>query len=426
MSTEEKVSQWIRDAVSRGASDIHFEPDKGGKMRIRVRVDGLIKTVETGGDAQKILSRLKIMADLDVNEKNVPLDGRIKADKWVSGLTGIDLRMSSLPCMGGEKVVLRVVDNRKLNMKLEDLGFTRKMLNRYEPLVRSPHGLILHVGPTGSGKTTSLYAIVQTLKRGDINIQTAEDPVEYDVFGITQTPVDHEQGLSFPRVLRALLRQDPDVILVGEMRDSETAEIAVEAAMTGHLVLSTLHTNDAVGTVVRLLDMGVAPFCIAYALRCVISQRFVRRLCEKCKVKSQPDAASQKIMGSNRPIYKAKGCSACGKQGYKGRVPLFEFLPSSPALRKAVYGAVTPDGLNRVARANGLITLWEDGLDKVWSGVTGLSEVVRVVKGDEAMRKVQALQESATVPQPRQAAPGQPARRPPPGGPPRRPSARRR
>ncbi|MGE0713174.1 MAG: GspE/PulE family protein [Planctomycetota bacterium] len=384
MSIEDKVGQWIRDAFERGASDIHFEPDKGGKMRVRFRVDGQVRTVETSDDSAKIISRLKIMAELDVNEKAVPQDGRIKADKWVKGVSNLDLRMSTLPCMAGEKIVLRLIDNRKLNMQLEELGFTSKMLQRYKPLVTSPNGLILHVGPTGSGKTTSLYAVVQTLKKGDINIQTAEDPVEYDVFGITQTAVDHEQGLTFPRVLRALLRQDPDVILVGEIRDGETATIAVEAAMTGHLVLSTLHTNDAVGTVVRLLDMGVPPFCIAYALRCVVSQRFVRKLCDKCRRSAQPDAAAAKVMGSNRPIYAAQGCANCNKQGFKGRVPLFEFLPSSPALRRAVYGNVTPDALSSVARQNGLISLWEDGLDKVWQGLTALSEVVRVVKSDEA------------------------------------------
>jgi len=383
VSTEEKVSQWIRDAVSRGASDIHFEPDKGGKMRIRVRVDGLIKTVETGGDAQKILSRLKIMADLDVNEKNVPLDGRIKADKWVSGLTGIDLRMSSLPCMGGEKVVLRVVDNRKLNMKLEDLGFTRKMLNRYEPLVRSPHGLILHVGPTGSGKTTSLYAIVQTLKRGDINIQTAEDPVEYDVFGITQTPVDHEQGLSFPRVLRALLRQDPDVILVGEMRDSETAEIAVEAAMTGHLVLSTLHTNDAPSVVTRLVDLGIEPFLLSAVLEGVIAQRLVRKICQECKVQYTPEVEELMEIGlkpdmvAGRQFFYGQGCKKCNTTGYKGRQAIFEMFLGTPAVKEMIAANAKLNDLRRQARKDGMRVLREAGITAVYEGRTTIEEIVR-------------------------------------------------
>jgi type IV pilus assembly protein PilB len=413
VSVDQQVGQWIRTAFERGASDIHFEPDRGDKLRVRFRVDGIIKTVETSDCGPKIVARLKIMADLDVNEKFIPMDGRIKADRWIKGLSNLDLRMSTLPCMGGEKIVLRLIDNRKLTMSLDDLGFTPKMLSRYKPLVTSPNGLILHVGPTGSGKTTSLYAIVQTLKKGNINIQTAEDPVEYDVFGITQTKVDHEAGLTFPRVLRALLRQDPDLILVGEIRDSETAQIAVEAAMTGHLVLSTLHTNDAVGTVVRLLEMGVPPFCISYALKCIVSQRFVRRLCSSCRRSTAPDAATAKIMGSQRPIYKAKGCSACGKQGFQGRVPLFEFLPSSPALRRAVYGNVTPDGLAATARKNGLVSLWEDGLDKVWLGMTALSEVIRVVKGDQGrMRSRKKGQARPGKPMAR-SAPGRGAKRPP-------------
>ena len=383
MSVEEKVNQWISDAYERGASDVHFEPDRDDKVRVRFRVDGKLRQIETATGARAVFSRLKIMADLDVNEKNLPLDGRIRADRWIKNLGTLDLRMSTLPCMGGEKIVLRLIDRKKLGMTLDELGFSTKMLTRYKPLVERPHGLILHVGPTGSGKTTSLYSVVQTLKKsGDLNIQTAEDPVEYDVFGIVQTAVNHEAGLDYARVLRALLRQDPDVILIGEIRDSETTNIAVEAAMTGHLVLSTLHTNDAVGTVVRLLDMGVPPFCISYALSCVVSQRFVRKLCQKCRRSVAPDAATQRILGSNRPIYEAQGCADCRREGYKGRIPLFEFLPSTPALRRAVYGNVTPDSLAATAQGNGLVSLFEDGRDKIWLGQTSLKEVMSVTKGE--------------------------------------------
>ncbi len=418
MSIEGKVNKWIQDAFEKGASDIHFEPDKHEKIRVRMRIDGMLRTVETASDSKKILSRLKVMADLDVNEKVVPLDGRINFEKHSGTCAGLDLRMSTLPCMGGEKVVLRLIDNRKLGMQLPELGFTKKMLAAYEPLIHSPNGMVLHVGPTGSGKTTSLYAVIQTLKKKEINIQTAEDPVEYDVFGITQTAVSPEYGLTFPKVLRALLRQDPDVILVGEIRDSDTAEIAMEAAMTGHLVLSTLHTNDAVGTVVRLLDMGMAPFCIAYALRCVISQRFVRKLCERCRRTVQPPARVVQVTGSNRPIYQAQGCAACGKTGYKGRIPLFEFMPNSPALRKAVYGSVTPDGLAQIAAKNGLISLWDDGLDKVWTGETSLEEVLRVVKGMKSSKaKVRATAHQPGPPTGRPAPAGAPR---PASGPPRR------
>jgi len=388
VSIELKVNSWIQDAYSRGASDIHFEPDKDDKVRVRFRVDGKLKTIETAEGCRSVCSRLKVMAEMDLNEKNVPLDGRIRVDRWIKNLSTLDMRISTLPCLGGEKIVCRLIDRKKLGMTLDEIGFTPKMLARYRPLVSKPHGLILHVGPTGSGKTTSLYSIVQTLKKqGDLNIQTAEDPVEYDVFGITQSAVNPDQGLTFPLVLRALLRQDPDVILVGEIRDAETGTIAVEAAMTGHLVLSTLHTNDAVGTVVRLLDMGVPPFCIAYALSCVVSQRFVRRLCTKCRRSTAPNSAEARVLGSTRPIYKAKGCSECSREGYKGRIPLFEFLPSSPALRRAVYGNVTPDSLSATADANGLVTLFEDGRDKVWLGQTSLEEVMRLTQGKGAKKR---------------------------------------
>jgi type IV pilus assembly protein PilB len=387
LSVEGKINQWISQAFQQGASDLHFEPEKGDKVRVRMRLDGMLKSVDTTGTCKQIMSRLKVMADLDINEKGEPLDGRIDASKHVQGCAGLDIRVSTLPCMNGEKIVLRLIDSRRLTMKLEDLGFTKKMLGLYNPHVKSPHGLILHVGPTGSGKTTSLYAVVQTLKRGEINIQTVENPIEYAVFGITQTQVNLEQGFTFPKVLRALLRQDPDVILVGEIRDGPTAEIATEAAMTGHLVLSTLHTNDSVGTIVRLLDMGIAPFCIAYALRCVISQRFVRRLCTKCRRAVQPPERVIRVTGSRRQIYQAKGCAACGKSGYKGRVPLFEFLPNSPGLRQAVYETITPDGLADVAAKNGLVSMWEDGLDKVWTGDTSLEEVIRVAKGVKQKQK---------------------------------------
>ena len=416
MSIEQQVNDWIQDAYRQGASDLHFEPDKSDKVRVRMRIDGQLRSVDTVPNYRKIITRLRIMAELDLNEKDLPQDGRIDFDKFGKGCPGLDLRMSSLPCLGGDKVVLRLIDSKRLNLTLDQLGFSQRMLKVYQPLVDSPHGLILHVGPTGSGKTTSLYACLQTLKKRDINVQTVEDPVEFDVFGVTQTPVNLEQGLTFPKVLRALLRQDPDVILVGEIRDAATAEIATEAAMTGHLVLSTLHTNDAVGTVVRLRDMGIAPFCLAYALRCVVSQRFVRKLCDKCARTIQPPESVVRLTGTRRPIYQAKGCASCSRTGHKGRIPLFEFMPNSPALRTAVYGHVTPDSLAEVAAKNGLISLWDDGLDKVWQGLTSLEEVVRVVKG--ARDVIRMSPKKAPAPQ-QKAAPRQP---PPPSA--QRPRAR--
>ena len=403
MDVERMVNEWIREAWQRGASDLHFEPTRGDSLRVRRRVDGMLQQVQTVDGARRIFSRLKLMAHLDVNEKNACLDGRISYSEF-GGTSDLDLRLNTTPCMGGEKIVLRLIDNRRLNTSLEDLGFTPQMLASYRELTSSPHGLVLHVGPTGSGKTTSLYALMKTLNKSEANVQTVEDPVEYDLQGVTQTQVNTELGLTFPKVLRSLLRQDPDVIMVGEIRDEETAEIATEAAMTGHLVLSTLHTNDAVGTVVRLLDMGIAPFCIAYALRVVVSQRFVRRLCTKCRRKTAPTAQTLKLMGK-RPVYHAasQGCTSCHRTGYKGRVPLFELLPMTAALKKSVYEQLTPDELNAVARRNGLISLMKDGLDKVATGTTSLEEVLRVAKGVRDPRS-----KTGKLRRPPQGAPGRP------------------
>ena len=390
MSAESMVNTWIQGAWERNASDIHFEMVDGDRIRVRARVDGDMQHVDIMEGGRKVIARLKVMAGLDVNERSVPLDGRIRFNPQGFNAT-LDLRFSSTPCMSGEKIVLRLIDNRKLLGSLQDVGFTPKMLAAYEPLTTSPNGLLLHVGPTGSGKTTSLYAVLRQLNRSEVNIQTVEDPVEYDVQGITQTQTNTEAGLNFPRVLRAMLRQDPDVILVGEIRDSETAEISVEAAMTGHLVLSTLHTNDAVGTVIRLLDMGIAPYGLAYALRAVVSQRLARKLCKGCKRAETPPEHIVKITGSPRPVYEAKGCKGCKRQGTVGRVPIYEFLPVTPAFKQAIYKNPSPDNLQAVARANGLISLWQDGLDKVWTGLTSLEEVLRVVRG---VRDVKAYSES--------------------------------
>ncbi len=422
------VNQWIESAHERGASDIHFEPDKDDKVRVRMRVDGDLRTIEVVPDGRKVIARLKVMAGLDVNERGVPLDGRIKFSSSGGGRSGLDLRLSTNPCLGGEKVVLRLIDSSKLGMTLEDLGFTKAMLAAYKPLVASPTGLLLHVGPTGSGKTTSLYAVLNTINRPEINIQTVEDPVEYDVPGITQTQVNHEAGLTFPRVLRALLRQDPDVILVGEIRDHETGEIAVEAAMTGHLVLSTLHTNDAVGTVVRLVDMGIPPYAIAYALRSVISQRFARKLCERCRRSVQPPEPVIQMTGSNRPIYKAEGCKSCSRDGYDGRTPILEFLPMTEPLKRAIYGGATPDVLGEVAARTGMISLWDDGCAKMWAGLTSFEEVLRLTKGHRgaqtgaARRRAEHTARHAQGAPPPQAGPGarpvvRPAAARPPGAP---------
>ena len=390
MSTELVVDRWIQTAFERGASDIHVEPTGEEKIRVRLRLDGSLQLLETVSDAPKILARIKHMAGLDVNERAHPLDGRINVAS-IGGRHGLDIRVSVTPCIGGEKAVLRLIDNSRAGKKLEDMGMTPRMLQAYKNVIASPNGLILHVGPTGSGKTTSLYSAVQSINTNEINIQTVEDPVEFQLQGITQTQVNHELGLGFPQVLRALLRQDPNVLLVGEIRDTETAEIAVEAALTGHLVFSTLHTNDAVGSVVRLVDMGLAAYSLAYAIRGVVAQRFVRVICQACRKSFAPPEAFVKLTGvTDRPIFAGEGCKECRREGYSGRVPLFELMPMSLPLRKAIYAMAVPDELQVIAQKNGLISLMQDGVDKVFGGITTLEDMLRVVKGVMSLPKTQA------------------------------------
>jgi type II secretory ATPase GspE/PulE/Tfp pilus assembly ATPase PilB-like protein len=419
LSVELMVNQWISSAGERGASDVHFEPlDKDDRMRVRMRVDGELRGIETVSDGRKVIARLKVMAGLDVNERGVPQDGRIKFSSSGGGKGALDLRLSTVPCMGGEKAVLRLIDSSKLGLSLEDLGYSKRMLDLYRPHTQAPYGLILHVGPTGSGKTTSLYAVLTSLNRTEVNIQTVEDPVEYDVAGITQTQVSHDLGLTFPKVLRSLLRQDPNVILVGEIRDGETAEIALEASMTGHLVLSTLHANEAVGALIRLLDMGMTPYSIAYALRCVIAQRFARKLCDGCKKQVTPPEGLARVLGSTRPIFRGEGCKSCQRTGFAGRIPLYEFMPMSEPLKKAVYSDTTPDALQAVAQKGGMISMFEDGLEKVWGGLTSIEEVLRLTKGLRSQRGQSGVHRrpsaTGTAARPQVVAP--PAPRPAPGG----------
>jgi type II secretory ATPase GspE/PulE/Tfp pilus assembly ATPase PilB-like protein len=427
VSIELQVQGWIQSAVERGASDIHIEPEAEDRIRVRMRVDGQCHLHATITDAKRVLACVKVMATLDPNEHSKPLDGRIS---W-EGQNGrkVDLRLSTLPCLGGEKIVLRLIDNRRLDKGLPDLGFTKRMLALYEPLLGSPNGLFLHVGPTGSGKTTSLYAALRAMNKPELNVQTVEDPVEYHIGGITQTQVNYELGLDFPKVLRSLLRQDPNVILVGEIRDDETAEIAVEAAMTGHVVLSTLHTNDAVGSVARLLDMGIASYGIAYALRCVVSQRFAQRLCERCRRRLEPTDKLAALLGPGRACFEAsEGCREC-RGGFDGRIPLFEIMPGSAALRKAIHQNRAPDELQAIAMQNGMITMFQDGIEKVGAGLTTIEELFRLTKGLKATttpagapaRPAAPAKAPAAAPRP---AGARPAARPPgPRRPPTRPSA---
>jgi len=403
VSVELMVNQWIQQAAERRASDIHLEPTEDDRLRVRMRVDGDLRAVETVADGRKVMARLKVMAGLDVNERGMPLDGRVRVQTSSRG--PIDLRMSTTPCLGGEKAVLRLIDNSRLGKTLEELGYTKRMLAAYKPIVELPYGLLLHVGPTGSGKTTSLYAVLTTVNKPEKNIQTVEDPVEYDIPGVTQTQVNHDQGLTFPKVLRALLRQDPNVILIGEIRDDATAEIALEASMTGHLVLSTLHANEAVGAVVRLLDMGMTPYSIAYSLRSVIAQRFVKKLCTSCRKQVPQTDEMVRLTGSDRPVFEAEGCKDCNRSGFDGRQPLYEFLPMTAGMKKAIYQDTTPDHLQAVALKSGMISMFADGMEKAFAGVTTVEEVLRATKGVKASAGPAA---PAGPPRPRLAGPARP------------------
>ena len=323
------VNRLITDAISMGASDIHVEPYER-LLRVRYRIDGVLhEVVQPPIDKTKpIISRLKIMADLDIAEKRRPQDGRIRVRQ---NDRTIDIRVSTLPTDFGEKVVLRILDKSQLQLDLNKLGFEENDLRLFQRTVKLPYGMILVTGPTGSGKTTTLYAALNYINRPDINITTIEDPIEYNLPGINQTHVRTDIGVTFAAALRSILRQDPNVIMVGEIRDGETAEIAIRAALTGHLVFSTLHTNDAPSAITRLIDMGVEPFLVASSVKMILAQRLLRRLCDKCRkpVKPTLEEAEELILGKSisKEYYKPVGCPACNKFGYKGRMAVYEVLP---------------------------------------------------------------------------------------------------
>ncbi len=381
IDAEERINDWVLRAHSRGASDLHVEP-LSASLRVRARVDGDLSRVDEIGEVNTaaVLARLKIMARLDVNERRVPQDGRIHFRDFCNSpeAKGLDLRINISPCLFGEKAVLRLIDNRKLKFRLEDLGYAPDALERYRECIHRPHGLTLHVGPTGSGKTTSLYAALAEIDSPRRNLVTVEDPIEYTREGYCQTQVNPDVGLSFPVVLRALLRQDPDVIMIGEIRDLETADIACEAAMTGHRVFSTLHTNDALGTVARLKDMGVPDFQISTALQCVVSQRFVRKLCPNCRQLERVDDLEKKLRAQ---FYRAGGCRSCDMDGYTGRLAVMEVMSVDARVRQAIGKGERAKVLRRAARDAGMKTIYEDALMKAAKGLTSLAEVLRVTKG---------------------------------------------
>ncbi len=382
---EAPVVKLMNTLISRGvnerASDIHVEPGER-ELRIRFRIDGVLHEVMNtpGSIAKAMVSRLKIMADLNIAERRVPQDGRVSLK--VAGRP-VDLRVATLPSMHGEKVVIRILDKTDGIATLEELGYRDPGRSRYETSFQKPYGALLVTGPTGSGKTTTLYSTLAALNTPKVNIITVEDPVEYQLGGVTQVQVNRKAGLLFSTALKSILRSDPDIVLVGEIRDAETAKIAIEAALTGHLVLSTLHTNDAASSIGRLIDMGVEPYLVSSALDCVVGQRLARRLCDRCRIAVEPDPAllAEVGWGADPPeqLFRGEGCKACAMTGYRGRVAISEVMAVTEEVQRLAVERRPSDEIRKLAIEQGMVPLRADGLAKVRSGLTSLEEVLRVV-----------------------------------------------
>ena len=379
------VNVLLVDALRRGASDIHVEPYEK-ELRIRFRIDGVLYDVMHPPlklrDA--LISRIKIMSKLDISEKRLPQDGRIKIKVKVDSRSReLDFRVSTLPTLFGEKVVLRLLDKQNLMLDMTKLGFEPESLTKFKRNIAKPYGMVLVTGPTGSGKTNTLYSALQSLNTVDTNIMTAEDPVEFNLMGINQVQMKEQIGLNFAAALRAFLRQDPNIVLVGEIRDFETAEIAIKAALTGHLVLSTLHTNDAPSTISRLMNMGIEPFLVATSVNLIQAQRLIRRVCKDCKQEhpTPPEALIEVGFPADEAkslkTYKGKGCSICNHTGYKGRIGLYEVLEITDEIRELILIGASALELRKKAVDDGMITLRESGLYKIRDGVTTIEEVVR-------------------------------------------------
>jgi len=381
------VNDILTEAIESGTSDVHIEAQETG-MRIRYRIDGVLQTQPTPPEINRfqsaIVSRLKIMARLNIAEKRIPQDGRIKikvSDREV------DLRVSIIPMLHGEGIVMRILDKDRMNFTLRGIGMDEDVYKAFGKLISLPHGIILVTGPTGSGKTTTLYSALNEIKSDDTKIITTEDPIEYQLDGINQIQVHAKVGLTFAASLRAILRHDPDVVLVGEIRDFETAENAIQASMTGHLVFSTLHTNDAAGAYTRMIDMGVEPFLVGTTVEGIMAQRLARRLCKHCKQPWKPrledlPADFPKELLDTGTIYKPVGCRECRDSGYAGRVALYELLIPNDEIRRLAGEKAPSIDVKRVARANGMATLRDNGWKKVGLGITSVDEVVRVAKED--------------------------------------------
>jgi len=381
------VQVLITDAIKQRASDIHIEPMEE-KLRIRYRIDGNCIEIEAPPKRLQgpLIQRVKILSKMDIAEKRKPQDGRIKTK--VEG-RDIDLRVSALPCSWGESVVMRILDKAKNLVGLEILGMHTGDFDRFQKILKRPNGIFLVTGPTGSGKTTTLYAALQALNRPDVKIITAEDPVEYNLAGINQSQVNHTIELSFARILRAMLRQAPNIILVGEIRDPETAEIAIQAALTGHLVFSTLHTNDAPGALTRLIDMGVKPFLVASAVQAVLAQRLVRVLCQHCKKPYVPSEAELKMVGLKPDSIRGKtingpvGCRECKNGGYRGRMGVYELLEMNPVIRELTFAKASSLKIRAEARQHGMSSLMDDGVRKVLDGKTTIEEVLTIAHRED-------------------------------------------
>ena len=379
------VNLVLTDAVKRGASDIHMEPYEK-EFRVRFRIDGVLQAIMTPPLKLKdaIVSRLKIMAKLDISEKRLPQDGRIMLKMQIGGKKKqLDFRVSSLPTLWGEKIVLRLLDKENLRLDMTKLGFEAESLVKFEKAILKPYGMVLVTGPTGSGKTNTLYSAISRLNTPDTNIMTAEDPVEFQLGGVNQVQMKEQIGLNFAAALRAFLRQDPNIILVGEIRDFETAEIAIKAALTGHLVLSTLHTNGAPETITRLMNMGIEPFLVATSVHLICAQRLIRRICKDCAepvevpVQTLIEEGYSPEEAKTVQIMKGKGCATCNKTGYKGRTGLYEVMEVDDEIKELVLVGASALELKKKAIERGMITLRRSGLIKVAQGWTTLEEVAR-------------------------------------------------
>jgi len=381
------VQQIITNALTNRASDIHIEP-MDDHLRIRYRIDGVCFTMDPAPKRLQgpVIQRLKIMAGMMIEEKRKPQDGRIKVK---IGEKPLDLRVSCLPSVHGESMVMRLLDSDSLKLSLDDMGFDPTDLKVFNNLIKRPNGIVLVTGPTGSGKTTTLYATLHTLNTIDRKIITAEDPVEYHLNGINQCQVNHKIGMNFPRILRAMLRQAPNVILVGEIRDSETAQIAIQASLTGHLVFSTLHTNDAPSALTRLIDMGVPPFLVATSIQAVLAQRLIRTNCPKCMEPFMPEARQIELLKlrpeqlANQQFKRGKGCDHCKGSGYRGRRGIFEMMVMNRSIRDLAFNKASTSEVRKAAIANGMNTLSMDGSRKALQGITTPEEVIRMAKTDD-------------------------------------------